>query len=64
MKRKLWFGSSDNPILLEIQKFSLLTTAHALSHWSTNKMIALMKQYWWGNINQAVKIPSSLIPFI
>ena len=49
-KRKLWFRSNNNSVLLEIPKFILLTTVHALVRWSTDKILAFMNQYWWGNI--------------
>lgn len=39
-KRKLWFGPSNNPDLLEALKFSLVANEYALSHWSNDKMIA------------------------
>ena len=42
-------------VLLETLKFPLLTIVHALNHWSTEKIIAFMDQYWWGNINKATK---------
>lgn len=41
-KRKLWFGPSNNPDLLEALKFSLVANEYALSHWSNDKMIASM----------------------
>ena len=44
-KRKLWFRPSNNPVLPETVKSPLLTTVHALNHWS-DKMIAFMSQYW------------------
>lgn len=49
-------------ILLEILKFPLLTIAHALNHWSTDKMRAFMNQHCWGNINKATKSPSLACP--
>lgn len=45
-KTDSWFGPSNNLVLPEILKFPLLTTAHALSHWSTGKMTEFMNQYW------------------
>ena len=54
-KRKLYFRPNNNPVLLETLKFSPLTTVHALNHWSTDKMIAFMNQYWWGNSKKAAK---------
>ena len=55
IKRKNWFGPINNLVLPEILKFPPLTTVHAVNHWSTNKMIVLMNQYWWGNINEITK---------
>ena len=46
-KKKLWFGPNNNSVLVEILKFSLLTTVGLLTnHWSTDKMIAFMNQHW------------------
>ena len=63
VKRKLRFGPTNSPVLLKTVKFPLLTTTQALHHWSTDKMIALMNEYWWGNINKVV-VTTSLIPFV
>ena len=30
---------------IEILRFSLFTTAHALNHWSTDRVLAFMNQY-------------------
>lgn len=54
-KRKLWFALNNNPVLPGTLKCLLLTTVHALNHWSTDKMIAFMNKYWWGDINKAAK---------
>ena len=54
-KRKLWFRSNNNSVLLEIPKFILLTIVHALDHWSTDKIPSFMNQYWWGNIYKVAK---------
>lgn len=61
-KRKLWFGSNNNPVLPETLKFPVLTTVWALNHWSTDRMIAFLNQYWRGNINRAAK--SSYLPYL
>ena len=53
-KRELCFQPNNNTVLKTL-KFPLLTTVHALNHWSTDKMIAFMNQYWWGNINKVAK---------
>lgn len=45
-KRNLWFGPNNNPVLPETQKCVLLTTGHALPHWSADKMKSLMNKYW------------------
>lgn len=55
-KKKLQFGPYNILVLPETLKFLFLTTVCALSHWSTDKMKAFMNQYWWENINKAVKI--------
>ena len=54
-KRKLWFGPNNNQVLPEALKFPVLTIVHAINHWSTDKMIAFVNQYWWENINKATK---------
>ena len=54
-KRKLWFRSNNNSVLLEIPKFILLTIVHALDRWSTDKIPSFMNQYWWGNIYKVAK---------
>lgn len=59
-----WFGKrkstlvwpSDKQILWELLRLPLLPTVHALNRWSTDKMVAFMTQYWWGNINEAAKL--------
>lgn len=53
IKRELWFGPTSNPFLPETLKFPLLTTVQVCDHWSVDKMILFMNQYWWGNINKA-----------
>ena len=63
-KRKCWFGPNNNPVLRETLKLPLLSTVHALNHWSTDKMIAFMNQYWRGNINKTTKMPTSLVPLV
>lgn len=55
-KEKLQFGPYNILVLPETLKFLFLTTVRALSHWSTDKTKAFMNQYWWENINKAVKI--------
>ena len=37
----------------ELSSSSLLITVHVLNHWSVDKIIMFMNQYWWGNINKA-----------
>ena len=54
-KKKLWFAPNNNLVLLETLKFPLLSTVHALNHWSTEKIVAFMDQYQWGNISKATK---------
>ena len=54
-ERKLWFGQNNNPVLSETLSFPLLTIVHALNHWSTDKMVAFINQYWLGTINKAAK---------
>ena len=54
-KRKLWFGPNNNPVLQRTLKFPLPTTVHALNYWCTDKMIAFINQYEWGNIKKATK---------
>lgn len=53
-KKNLWFGPNNNPVLPETQKCVLLTTGHALPHWSTDKMKSLMNKYQ-GSINKAME---------
>lgn len=33
----------------------ILTTVHALNHWSTDEMVAIMSNSWQENINKAIK---------
>lgn len=35
-------------------------TVHSLNHQSLDKMIDVMYQYWWGNINKAERVPTWL----
>lgn len=49
-------------ILLETLKFPLIIAVHALNHWSADKMITFINQFWWGNINKATKRAYSLVP--
>lgn len=62
-KIKVWFAPNNNPVLPETLKF-LLTTGHVLGHWSTDKMIAFMSQYWWRIINKATETAYRLIPLV
>ena len=36
-------------------RFPFLLIVHALNQWSTDKMMALMKNYRWGNTNKATQ---------
>ena len=47
IKRELCFGPNHNLALQKILNFPLLTTGHASSHWSADKMTAFMDQHWW-----------------
>lgn len=49
------FGQNNSPVLLETPNFPLLITVYALNHRSTDKMIVIMNQYWWENINMATQ---------
>ena len=60
-KRKLWFVSNNNQVLPETLKFPILTTEWELNYWSYDRMIAFLDQYWWENINRAVK--SAYFPY-
>lgn len=51
-KRKFCIGPNKNPVLPETLKFPLITPAHTLNHWSTDKMTSFMNQCWWENINK------------
>ena len=62
-KTNVWFAPNNNPVLPETLKF-LLTTGHVLGHWSTDKMIAFMNQYWWRIINKATETAYLLIPLV
>lgn len=57
-RRKHWFGPTNR----FYHNVSLLTTVHALNHWSNDKMIVFIKQYWWGNINKATESAHLAIP--
>ena len=43
-------------------KSPLFITVYSLDHRSTDQMIVFMNQYWWGNINMVVQVPTSLVP--
>ena len=63
-KRKLWFGPNNKPVLPQALKFPLFTMVHALNYLSTDKMIAFVNQYWWGNINKGAKSAYLLVPLV
>ena len=54
-KKNLWFGPNKNLVPPEILKSPLLIAVHALNHWSRDKMMAFMNQYWRRNINKAAE---------
>ena len=60
IKGKLSFKPNNNSVLLEILKFLLLPTGLALSHLSTDKMIAFMNQSCREILIRPQKIPTSL----
>ena len=41
-KKTFWFGPSDDPVISEALKLPFFTTAHALNHWSKDKMMAFI----------------------
>ena len=41
-KKTIWFGPSDDPVISEALKLPFFTTAHALNHWSKDKMMAFI----------------------
>lgn len=41
-KKTFWFGPSDDPVISDALKFPFFTTAHALNHWSTDKIVAFI----------------------
>lgn len=55
-EKGLWFGPVNKPLLPGKSKnLPLLTTVCELNHWSTEKMVTSMSQYWWGNISKATE---------
>lgn len=46
----------------KILKFPLLTTVQILNHWSTDKLIGLMNQYWWGNAKKTAESANLACP--
>lgn len=43
-------------------KSPLIITVYSLDHRYIDQMIVFMNQYWWGNINMVIQVPTSLVP--
>lgn len=55
---KIKNNPNNDLALPEILKFPILTTIHALNHWSADKIIILMNQCWLENLIRPQKVPT------